>query len=119
MIVTPAALDFYQALGGRAAIASYVEPLVEWAADMLAEALGTFRMQVPKSMEAPFMRLVGKLTSVFTHRFQIIVTELLIQPLCHDAFSPSTHASGPSTDVAPCQPIDGPNHARAQGMILL
>ena len=67
MIVTPAALDFYQALGGRAAIASYVEPLIEWAADMLAEGLGTFRMQVPKSMEAPFMRLVGKLTPVFTH----------------------------------------------------
>merc|ERR1711879_355452 len=58
-IVTPAALDSYHALGGRAAIASYVEPLVEWAADMLAEALGTFRMDVPKTMEAPFMRLVA------------------------------------------------------------
>ena len=70
MIVTPAALDFYQALGGRAAIASYVEPLVEWAADMLAEALGTFRMQVPKSMEAPFMRLVGKLPPVTINYLQ-------------------------------------------------
>ena len=27
---------------------------------MLAEALGTFRMDVPKTMEAPFMRLVGE-----------------------------------------------------------
>ena len=60
LIVTPAALDFYQALGGQAVIASYVEPLIEWAADMLAEALDTFRMQVPKSMEAPFMRIVGR-----------------------------------------------------------
>ena len=58
--------DFYNAIGGRSAIASYVEPMLEWAADMLAEALGTFRMDVPKTMEAPFMRLVGE--SLFLSR---------------------------------------------------
>ena len=52
--------DFYGALGGQSAVAAYVEPMLDWAADMLAEALGTFRMRVPKSMEAPFMRLVGE-----------------------------------------------------------
>ena len=55
--------DFYSALGGQRAIAAYVEPMLEWAADMLAEALGTSRMKVPKSMEAPFMRLVGECSS--------------------------------------------------------
>ena len=60
LAATSAALDFYGALGGQSGIAAYVEPMLDWAADMLAESLGTSRMKVPKSMEAPFMRLVGE-----------------------------------------------------------
>jgi hypothetical protein len=59
-VCAEAAVDFYRSLGGREAIAGYVEPLLDWAQAMLAAALGTYRMPVPKTMEAPFMKVIGK-----------------------------------------------------------
>ncbi len=38
---------------------SHSGPLLEWAQRELARALGTWTLQVPKSMEAPFIRLIG------------------------------------------------------------
>ncbi len=35
-------------------------PLLDWAQDMLAVAVGAEKLQVPKSMEAPFMRCIGE-----------------------------------------------------------
>jgi hypothetical protein len=58
LAASTSSLAFYKRLGGLDAISGYVVPMLEWAQKMLAEALGTSKMDVPKSMEAPFMRLV-------------------------------------------------------------
>jgi hypothetical protein len=47
-------------LGGLDKVASYVVPLLEWAQEMLVQALGTEKLQMPKEMEAPFMKMIGK-----------------------------------------------------------
>lgn len=59
-LAAEAALDFYEEIGGLEAISGHVVPLLEWAQEMIAEALGTEKLRVPKSMEAPFMKLVGE-----------------------------------------------------------
>ena len=61
-IAAGAAVDFYNAVGGVQAAQEYVGPLLDWAQNMIAEALGTEKLAVPKSMEAPFMRCVGEFT---------------------------------------------------------
>ena len=45
-------------------VAGYVVPMLEWAQEMIAEALGTHKMPVPKSMEAPHMKCVGESTGL-------------------------------------------------------
>jgi len=57
-ICTKAALKFYHDLGGRAAILGHTQPLLAWAQDMLSQALGTSKLPVPDSMQAPFMRVI-------------------------------------------------------------
>jgi len=53
------ALKFYSDLGGHSALMSHTQPLLDWAQDMLCQALGTSRLPIPRSMEAPFMRVLG------------------------------------------------------------
>ena len=60
----PKALDFYASVGGREAITKYVTQLLDWAVQLICEALGTQPQQIPDSMRAPFMRVIG--TSTFT-----------------------------------------------------
>ena len=67
-----AAIEFYRGLGGREAILAHVTPLLDWAQEMLVEAFGTQKLPVPKSMEAPFLRVVGKL---FKARICYIICE--------------------------------------------
>ena len=55
-----AAVDFFLEIGGRDGVLAHVTPLMDWAADMLAASMGTNRMEVPKSMEAPYLRCVGE-----------------------------------------------------------
>ena len=55
-----AAVSFYKEIGGSEAILRHLTPLLDWAAQMLADAMGTEKLQVPKSMEAPYMRTIGE-----------------------------------------------------------
>merc|ERR1712038_1683741 len=51
-LCTKPALKFYDDLGGRLAILDHVTPLLEWAQQMLCQALGTSVFPVPPSMQA-------------------------------------------------------------------
>jgi len=54
------AVSFMREIGGVQACNEWAGQLLDWAADMLAAALGTQRLPVPKSMEAPYMRSIGE-----------------------------------------------------------
>ena len=54
------ALSFARSFGGVSALQAHTGPILDWAQEMLAEALGTETLPVPKSMKAPFMRLIGR-----------------------------------------------------------
>nr|XP_022320532.1 hercynylcysteine sulfoxide lyase-like isoform X3 [Crassostrea virginica] len=56
--LVPDALEFYNEIGGMDRIHQYTTDLLDKAASMIAERLGTRTPKIPKSMEAPFMRLV-------------------------------------------------------------
>lgn len=58
-LASEAALAFFNALGGFERIHSYVVPLLEWARDMIGEALGTMKLPIPASMESPYLKVVG------------------------------------------------------------
>ena len=53
-----AALKFYSDLGGHEAILGHIQPLLDWAQDMLSQAMDTTKLPVPHSMQAPFMRVI-------------------------------------------------------------
>ena len=56
------AIDYInETLGGLDKITAYVVPMLEEAQTMLVKALGTETMGMPKSLEAPFMKMIGKL----------------------------------------------------------
>ena len=56
-----AALDYLESsLGGLDKVKAYTVPMLEEAQDMLAQALGTEKLPMPKSLEAPFMKMIGK-----------------------------------------------------------
>jgi len=57
-ICARAALKFYHSLGGYEAILSHTKPLLDWAQDMLYQALGTNKLPIPYNMQAPFMRVI-------------------------------------------------------------
>ena len=59
-ICAPAGISFLRSIGGVDGLSASVGRLLEWAVEMLTEALGTHPMPVPKSMEAPYMRVVGE-----------------------------------------------------------
>ncbi|XP_070532579.1 uncharacterized protein [Ptychodera flava] len=52
-------LKFINDIGGLDALYGYITPLVDWAADTLTKAWSTERLQIPKDMHAPFMRIIG------------------------------------------------------------
>lgn len=54
----PAALRFYQRLGGRAAITGWTKPLLDWAQQMLCHAFNTPVLPIPPGMQAPNMRVL-------------------------------------------------------------
>eukprot|EP00095_Tigriopus_kingsejongensis_P011239 maker-scaffold414_size178625-snap-gene-0.34 protein:Tk11239 transcript:maker-scaffold414_size178625-snap-gene-0.34-mRNA-1 annotation:"hypothetical protein CGI_10027365" len=54
-----AGVDFFHAIGGFEKIHGYVTSLLTWAQDMMSQALGTETLQIPASMEAPYLRLVA------------------------------------------------------------
>lgn len=82
----PKALDFYSSIGGRQAIFDYVDPLLEWAVDLLCNALKTKRQEIPESMRAPYMRVLGNnwllQTSRHTYLKKSRVMKLKIFFLC-------------------------------------
>ena len=53
-----AALQFYKAQGGRAALVTFTSPLLDWAQQMLCHSLDTAVLPVPHTMLAPFMRVL-------------------------------------------------------------
>jgi len=53
------ALHFYDRIGGHKAIMNYVSPLLDWAVDMLCEAFNSKPLDIPDSMRAPCMRVIG------------------------------------------------------------
>ena len=57
-ICARAALKFYHSLGGYEAILNHTQPLLDWAQDMLCQALGTNKLPMPYNMQAPFMRVI-------------------------------------------------------------
>ncbi|XP_061177974.1 uncharacterized protein LOC133186718 [Saccostrea echinata] len=54
----PEAIQFYKDIGGMDKINKYTRNLLDKASALVAERLGTEVLQIPKSMEAPGMRLV-------------------------------------------------------------
>ncbi|XP_061177973.1 uncharacterized protein LOC133186717 [Saccostrea echinata] len=54
----PEAIQFYKDVGGMEKINKYARNLLDKASALIAERLGTEMLQIPKSMEAPGMRLV-------------------------------------------------------------
>ena len=48
-----AALAFYRRLGGRPGVLAHARPLLDWAQQMLCQALGTPVLAVPPSMQVP------------------------------------------------------------------
>ncbi|XP_061177980.1 uncharacterized protein LOC133186720 [Saccostrea echinata] len=54
----PESIKFYHDVGGREKINNYTRNLLDKASELIAERLGTEVLQIPKSMEAPGMRLV-------------------------------------------------------------
>ncbi len=59
-VAVPAALSFIKSLGGVEAIQAHASHLLDWAQEMLAKAFGTETLPIPKEMEAPFMRCIGR-----------------------------------------------------------
>ena len=59
-LASEGAIAFNRSLGGTKAIQAYTDELLTWAQKMLAEAMGTEALPVPKSMEAPYMRCLGR-----------------------------------------------------------
>ncbi|XP_048727470.2 uncharacterized protein LOC125645721 [Ostrea edulis] len=57
-LLVPDSIKFYQDVGGRDKIVQYTTTLLDKASALIAERLNTEVLQIPKSMEAPFMRLV-------------------------------------------------------------
>ena len=53
-------MKFHTALGGAKAIADYVSPMLDWAVSMLCEALEVKPYVLPKTMQAPLLRVIGK-----------------------------------------------------------
>jgi len=53
------ALQFYHRIGGHKAIIDYVSPLLDWAVNMLCEAFSSNPLEIPDSMRAPCMRVIG------------------------------------------------------------
>ena len=58
------AIAFNRSLGGTRAIQAYADGILVWAQEMLVQALGTEALPVPRSMEAPYMRSLGKCVDV-------------------------------------------------------
>ncbi|XP_052092722.1 uncharacterized protein LOC127729107 isoform X2 [Mytilus californianus] len=56
--VVPDALTFYKDIGGYDKIYGYVDDLLNKATNMLTTSWKTEKLQIPRSMEAPFMRMV-------------------------------------------------------------
>ncbi|XP_048730048.1 uncharacterized protein LOC125647413 [Ostrea edulis] len=56
--LVPDSIQFYQDVGGRDKIVQYTNALLDKASVLIAERLNTEVLQIPKSMEAPGMRLV-------------------------------------------------------------
>ncbi|XP_062613834.1 uncharacterized protein LOC134275583 [Saccostrea cucullata] len=54
----PEAIQFYKDIGGMEKLNKYTSDLLDKASELVAERLGTEVLQIPKSMEAPGMRLV-------------------------------------------------------------
>ena len=50
---------FNYRIGGHKAIMNYVSPLLDWAVDMLCEAFNSKPLDIPDSMRAPCMRVIG------------------------------------------------------------
>lgn len=56
--VAPAAIQFYNDIGGYEKIHSYADKLLREAVKLLTDAWGTEKLEIPDSMEAPFMRMI-------------------------------------------------------------
>lgn len=56
--VAPEAIKFYNAIGGYEVIREYLDDLLCKATDLLTSSWKTEKLPIPKSMEAPFMRMI-------------------------------------------------------------
>ena len=59
-MVNEEALDFYDALGGQSAIAAHAEKMLDFAEDLFCKSFGLKQSPIPKSLQAPYLRLIGK-----------------------------------------------------------
>ena len=60
-VALSAAIDYFEDLGGFDGVHSYVQPLLDWAQDMICTELDTSGLDIPKSMTAPYMRVIGEI----------------------------------------------------------
>ncbi|XP_070532230.1 uncharacterized protein [Ptychodera flava] len=58
-LCAPAAIEFYQEIGGFDEINNYCTQLISWAVEMLSKAWNTEQLQIPTEMRAPFMGMVA------------------------------------------------------------
>lgn len=56
--LVPEALKFFSEIGGMEKIHQYTKALLDNVTSMISDKLGTPKPEIPKSMEAPYMRLV-------------------------------------------------------------
>ena len=59
-ICTDRAIDFFHSIGGRKAIYGYIKSLLDWAEQMLTDYFRVKPLEIPESMRAPYMRVIGK-----------------------------------------------------------
>ena len=60
------ALDFYQEIGGAPAIARHAEELLDFGEKLFKDYFDVASAPFPKSMRAPYMRIIGELQGVPT-----------------------------------------------------
>ena len=59
-LVNEAALDFYDALGGQSAIAAHAVKMLDFAEELFCKSFGLDPSPIPKDLQAPYLRLIGK-----------------------------------------------------------
>ena len=59
-LVNEEGLNFHKALGGQQAISEHAEKMLDFAEDLFCKSFGLKPSPIPKCLQAPYLRLIGK-----------------------------------------------------------